>query len=100
MPRLASSGISSPDVLPSSSDARAETRESALGLVRLVEVIHNPGKRACPPLSSARALSGGQVSPGYAGAEAPEISTTRRDSVLLSNIAIHQIRLLSRLAHN
>jgi hypothetical protein len=42
-----------------------------LGMVRLVEVVLEPGKRACPPLSSAGALSGGQLSPGVAGAEAP-----------------------------
>ena len=40
-------------------------------MVRLVEVGLEPGKRACPPLSSAGALSGGQLSPGSAGAEAP-----------------------------
>ena len=39
-------------------------------MVRLVEVVLKPGKRACPPLSSAGAWSGDQLSPGYAGAEA------------------------------
>ena len=39
-------------------------------MVRLVEVGLKPGKRACPPLSSAGAWSGDQLSPGYAGAEA------------------------------
>ena len=57
-------------MLPSSSDARAEASESRLGMVRLVEVGLKPGKRACPPLSSAGAWSGDQLSPGYAGAEA------------------------------
>ena len=38
-------------------------------MVRLVEVVLEPGKRACPPLSSAGAQRGGQLSPGYAGAE-------------------------------
>ena len=39
-------------MLPSSSDARAEAPESALGMVRLVEVALKPGKRACPPLAT------------------------------------------------
>jgi len=39
-------------------------------MVRLVEVVLKPGSRTCPPFSSAGAESGGQFSPGYAGAEA------------------------------
>jgi len=35
-----------------------------LGMVRLVEVVLKPGKRACPPYLSAGALSGGQLSSG------------------------------------
>jgi len=35
-----------------------------LGMVLLVEVVLEPGKRACPPLSSAGAWSGDQLSPG------------------------------------
>jgi len=62
-------GINSPAALPSSSDAREETPQSSLGMVRLVEVVLEPGKRACPPLSSAGAWSGDHLSPGYAGAE-------------------------------
>jgi hypothetical protein len=44
-------------------------------MVRLVEVVLKPTKRACPPPSSAGALSGAQLSPGYAGAEAQGIYT-------------------------
>jgi len=39
-------------------------------MVRLVEVVLKPGSRVCPSFSSAGAESGGQLSPGYAGAEA------------------------------
>jgi hypothetical protein len=66
-------------VLPSSSDARAEAPESALGMVRLVEVVLKPGKRSAHPLQRL-AFQERTLNPGYAGAEAPGISTTRRDS--------------------
>jgi hypothetical protein len=38
-------GISSPAVLQSSNDGRPEAPESILGMVRLVEVVHKPGKK-------------------------------------------------------
>jgi hypothetical protein len=59
-------GICSPTVLPSSSDARAEASESALDMVRLVEVVLKPGKRACRPLSTSDNI----------GAHAQRISNT------------------------
>ena len=41
-------GINSPAALPSSSDdAREEAPHSSLGMVRLVEVVLEPAKRAC-----------------------------------------------------
>ena len=33
-------------------------------MLRLVEVLLRPGKRACPPLTSVGAGSGGQLNPG------------------------------------
>jgi len=66
-----SSGFSYPAVLPSRRVGRPEVPEPAWAMVRLVEVVLKPGKRVCPPPSSAGALSGGQLSPGYAWAEAP-----------------------------
>ena len=41
--------MSSPALLPSCSDAREEALESSLGMIRLVEVVLKPGKRACLP---------------------------------------------------
>jgi hypothetical protein len=78
-PWRVSSGISSPVVLPSSSYARAEAPESALGMVRLVEVVLEPGKRACPAHATT-GVSGVHAHPGYAGYETSASSTTRRDS--------------------
>ena len=49
----------------------AKAPESVLGMVRLVEVLLKQGSRACPPCSSAGAVSGGQLSPFVPGAEAP-----------------------------
>jgi hypothetical protein len=43
-------------------DARAEAPESALGMVRLVEVVLKPGKRACPPLATT-GVSGAHTQP-------------------------------------
>ena len=40
-------GINSPAALPSSSDTREEAPQSNLGMVRLVEVVLELGKRAC-----------------------------------------------------
>ena len=56
-PWWASSGISPPALLPSSSNAREEAPKSSLGMVRLVEVVLKPGKRASahpgsPPLAT------------------------------------------------
>jgi hypothetical protein len=51
-PWRASSGISSPALLPSSSGAREDASNCCLGMVRLVEVVLEPGKRACPPLAT------------------------------------------------
>ena len=45
-------GISSPAKLPSSSYAREEAPQSSLGMVRLVELVLEPGKRTCPPLAT------------------------------------------------
>ena len=53
-------GINSPAALPSSSDdAREEAPHSSLGMVRLVEVVLEPGKRAC--LGELRHLRGSQT---------------------------------------
>jgi len=43
------SGISSPALLPSSSEASSGAAQCVVGMVRLVEVVLEPGKRACPP---------------------------------------------------
>jgi hypothetical protein len=50
--RRTSPGISFPALLQSSSDPRAKVPESALGMVRLVEVGLKPGRRACPSLAT------------------------------------------------
>jgi len=41
-----------PGAMPSSSEARSAAAQWVLGMVRLVEVVLKPGKRACPPLAT------------------------------------------------
>jgi hypothetical protein len=69
---VASSGISSPALLPSSSEASSGAAQWVLGMVCLVEVGLKPGKRASPPLATSALPPASEVrplSPGYAGAE-------------------------------
>jgi hypothetical protein len=46
-------------VQPSSSEASSEAPESLLDMVRLVEVVLEPGKRTCPTLATPAAKPGG-----------------------------------------
>jgi len=51
-PWRASSGICSPALLPSCSDANSGAAQWCLGVMRLVEVVLEPGEQACPPLAT------------------------------------------------
>ena len=51
-PRRASSGISSPALLPTSSEASSVAARWALSMVVLAEMVLKPGKRTCPPLAT------------------------------------------------
>jgi hypothetical protein len=48
----ASLAISSPALMPSSSEASTGAAQWCLGMVRLLEVILKSGKRACPPFAA------------------------------------------------